>query len=250
MKIKHYGKSWPSSLKIPFTKKERNFFRFLELSSDFEKQIADIRKKYKIPAHGFSTLKENEVGLGIPKYLDYNKWDEYLEDESTIEDNFGFVGTWRLSLTYFIKYNYMPKMADEVVPRASIFDGETTLQMLQNYYPSTLKRCFSITLSQKLSKEQLKSLVDLQWDQISKQMEVLPVWDRKKHTNIKLYKEIALLKEKGDLPWEKIMSILGEKYPEIDKVHDEPYLRMLHSRYTKRLERLSKDSASLRPRAK
>ena len=44
----------------------------MELSADFTEQITDIRKKYKIPPDGFSYLKEHEIGLGIPKYLDFD----------------------------------------------------------------------------------------------------------------------------------------------------------------------------------
>lgn len=78
-KIKHYVAGWPHKLKIPLLEREKKFFHFLEISTKFEDYIAAIRKKYKIPQRGFSYLKENEIGIGIPKYLNFDKWDQYLQ---------------------------------------------------------------------------------------------------------------------------------------------------------------------------
>ena len=250
MKIRHYGKSWPSTLKIPLTEKENKFFRFLELSPDFEANIKKIRKRYRIPVGGFPTYEEGKVGLGIPKYLEDEKWNLYLEDEASLETKYGFVSSWRLSLSYFIKYNYMPKMADIVVPRAAIFDGDIMLQSLKDDYPAMRRKRLLISLSQKMSKKQLKELIDLQWDQIVKGMENLPGEDPKKHVNINLYKELAFLKEVKKMNWESVMATLGEKYPEDDRVVDEPYLRMLYSRYKTRLQKLPKPYVSLRKTGK
>lgn len=250
MKIRHYGKSWPKKLKIPLTKEEDNFFRFLELSPDFEKEVIDIRKKYQIPANGFPTTRESDVGLGIPKYLDYEVWDQYLEDESSISDLFGFTGSWDLSLSYFIKYNYMPKMAEKVVPRAAIFDGDTTLLQLQNDYPATRKRKVYIGVSQNLSKEQLKALIDLQWNQISDLMQGLPKWDAKKHSNVDLFRKLTFLRDIKKMPWGEIAANLGEQYSENDSVMDESYLRTLYRRYKNRLKKLPKVPVSHTSRGK
>jgi hypothetical protein len=245
MKIKHYASAWPKRLKIPLTAQEDKFFRFIELSDDFAGSIGDIRRKYGIPVNGFSYRKENEVGLGIPKYLEDEKWDMYLEDEAIIEEQYGITGTWRLSLSYFIKYNYMPKMAEKIEHRAAIFDGDTTLQMLQQEYPAMRRRSVVITLHEQLGKKQLKALIDLQWDQIKTLMTRLPVWDRKKHENIPLYKEISELKDIQHKSWDEIASILGERHPDNDSVHEETYLRNIYYRYTNRLHQKAKRSVSL-----
>lgn len=245
MKIKHYASSWPEKLKIPLTKKEDKFFRFLELSNNFEKAISSIRKKYHIPTKGFSYRQEGKVGLGIPKYLEDEQWDEYLEDEEIIADAFGFVGSWGVSLSYFIKYNYMPKMAEEIVPRAAIFDADTTLMHLQTDYPSLRKRKISITINQKLSKKQLKDLIDLQWDQISDLMEKLPAWDQKKHINIEIFKRLVYYREVKKLSWPETVGAVSDEFPDKEVAHAETSLRNIYSRYSKRLQELSIDSVSL-----
>jgi len=244
MKIRHYTSSWPPSLKLKLKREENLFFRFLEVNRNFETEIAKIRSKYSIPKNGFSYLREGEIGLGIPKYLDFDLYDRYLEDEFNLIEKFGFVGSWGLSLSYFIKYNLMPKMAEEIIPRASVFDGEVTLLQLQNDYPSFLKRRVLISFSYNLNRKQFDDIITNQWSQIKEQLKTLPSWRslKRKSENIKLFKEIDFLINKlGN--WADVSTAIFDKHPKNKNLADETYVRNIYSRYKKRLSDTSLKSA-------
>lgn len=193
----------------------------LEKSKKFETFIIYLRKKYKIPENGYS-VKSRKHGMEII-FTDESLMDKFFEESIAINNELKLPSFWWSSIAHFAFYNvfFTPeRVVLEVNPDQKI---------------SYRDRCH-IIITERVSKTELHSLIDQEWENIEEGMKLLHRAKGHKMQRSEIAKEIVRLKDEEEKTYKQIAESLGKIYvdSELFDILNEDYVKILYHRWKRR----------------
>ena len=198
----------------------RKIADLLEKNELFEEGIIHLKSKYKIPSNGYSIEKD----AGTEEWLFENKGlslDDFFDECESITAKLGLPPYWYSTIAYFAMFNVF--FTPERIP--------VETKIIQDNGEKKLH----IIILERLSKNELKKLIDDLWNNIEAEMNLLPKAKKHKMLRAKIAKEIVRLRDDKKKSYKVIAQTLGEKYAdnELFDVLNEDYVKILYHRWKK-----------------
>lgn len=237
--------------KSKYTDVQLHALALLEESEEFANEIADLRKRFGVPASGFSVQfsKDGQVlnGSEIADILNQAlSWiDQAVKDLIWL---FDLPISWYGTLVGIILFQYAspPNIDKETTPLSIEYSGVVGLNDVLKKAQRQLKHkpqstnTLSITVSEKMSFKQLIAELNKNKPLIDRYLADLPSTPHLSRTmDLEIKKEILELSRAGKTDRE-IADHFNEKYPDKNTYHDEATISQYRNRFKAHLARLPK----------
>jgi hypothetical protein len=208
-----------SIIHSPYFKSELKYFREEYLISDQGLSIDHLRKTFQ------------------PDLYEFMKWElKYLLFYYDLSFQF------MRSLYFLIVFNAFVDITEDNFSSILYLENPSDVSKVTSEPEEPIETFSAILFYHKMSKNQLLSWLEINWDKIYKSMDYylpsLPA-DGNKFENIEISDKILALSKKK-YPIKKICDLLSKEYPENENVIDEGWVKNKLSRYKKRIDYISK----------
>jgi len=227
MKIKVLNKKYLDDKTI-------NLLWTLEQNSKFEERLKKIRKELKINVQ--KDRKKRKFTITSEKEI--KKLTDLVEEANKLLEKFKLPKTWHSAFVEFIVTDKLDlSVVNEIALEVDGFAEKGSIKFMigPNLISSVSSNTVKIVIGSKVTKTHLINWIEKNWKTIKQGIEHLNLskaenirWQR-----LDLVKEIIRKKEKGK-SYGEICAELSEKF----NLKDETYVRTIHSRYKKRLEKI------------
>lgn len=218
----------------------------LEQSKEFEEKILYLKHKYNIPKEGYPYPEKPK---DYPKYaieviFDAETLDAFFEESFKITKDLRLPRYWWGSVAYFAFHNSL--ITPERLSIEIHYLGSTMAPNEYIFHKSLENRADDksvfIEITEKLSKERLHHLIDQEWEDIKRGMD-LNLFETPKHKMIRasLAKRIVEMRDKEKIKFREIADILQKENQNSDlyDVINEDYVKILYHRW-KRIAKFKK----------
>jgi hypothetical protein len=206
----------------------------LEQSEEFEKDILYLREKYNIPKNGYPY----GTGFYYEDQLENNIIEAIYDDSDVITKKLKLPLYWSGTISFFAIYNQFltPERVSMWIHYLGSSDESSFLNLIPN---ETRDKSVFIEIREKLSKEQLHQLIDQEWEEIKKGMD-LNLFEMPQHRMVRasLARRIVEMRDKiekgkAKIKFGDIVGVLQKENQDNDlyDILSEDYVKNLYHRW-------------------
>jgi hypothetical protein len=224
--MKIYLPRYKDSGLLPYSK-VRKILDILELSSDFENDILQIRLKHNLPRNGVSEWNKQTISEAIDHFLNKESYTEQYQ----LRKKYRLPETWTESIFELIVFNaFIPPESSLKVEFNHLDD-----RFMNEHMGNFIKRDWvNIKFSEILSKKDLHKFIDNEWKNIEKFMFEHFMRPRThRMMRFKLARDIIDLRDDKKKPFKEITEILSKNNLTIEEydILNEDYVRQIYHRF-------------------
>ncbi len=174
----------------------------------------------------------------IPSKKELEKLAELVEETNKLLEKFKLSNTWHSAFVEFIVTDKLDlNVANEIALEVNGFAKKGSIKFMigPNLIPSVSSNAVKIVIGNRVTKTHLINWIEKNWKTIKQAINHLKLQETKniRWQRLDVVKEIIRLR-KEDKSYGEICDELSGKY----NLKDETYVRTIHSRYKKRLEKI------------